>query len=180
MTSDEHYDGDVGGEQLARTPLGQAATKFARNVSSQDSGRDLPGSWLIQGVIWQQCEKCHTVCYPPRPLCSSCLSEQLQWKRSLGGGRLLSTTCLHASLNKYYQSSIRELEPWKIGLVLHDDGPLIFVFLDKSVTGIGCRIALFTAPDVIGESIILGVGEGVCATQTAESIAARLICKNKN
>jgi uncharacterized OB-fold protein len=150
----------------------------ARNLAGQNSEGDTSGNWLLHGVILQQCSKCTAEFYPPRPLCPECLSEQFQWRRNDGGGRLLSTTCLHVSLNEFYHRSARDPEPWVIGMVAHDDGPVVLVFLDKSFMAIGSRIALFTAPDIIGESVIVGVAEGSIAVQSAEAIAATLVHKN--
>jgi uncharacterized OB-fold protein len=165
---------DLAIKQLSRTPLGHAATQQAINLAGQNTGGDASGKWLMQGVIFQQCGKCTAVCYPPRPLCPECLSEQLQWRQNAGGGRVLSTTCLHVSLNKFYRLADREAEPWVIGMVAHDDGPVLYVFLDKSVMVVGSRVALFTAPDIIGESVIIGVSEDTLAIQSAGSIAAKL------
>ena len=167
-------------QQLARTPLGQTATQIARNFAKPDTGGDASRKWLMQGVIWQQCGKCSAEFYPPRPLCPDCLSEQLEWRRNVGGGRLLSTTCLHVSLNNFYYRSARDIEPWVIGMVAHDDGPVLFVFLDKSVSAIGSRIALFTAPDITGESVIIAVGEGNLEIESVSSIAAKLVNANGN
>ncbi len=180
MTESGESERDLAIKQLSRTPLGHAATQLARILAGQNAGGDASGKWLMHGVIWQQCGKCTAVCYPPRPLCPECLSEQLQWRRNAGGGRVLSTTCLYVSLNKFYHLSGRDAEPWVIGMVSHDDGPVLFVFLDKSVMAIGSRIALFTAPDITGESVIIGVREGTLAIQSAGSIAAKLVQKNEN
>ncbi len=180
VTESGESERDLSTKQLARTSFGQAATRFARNIAGQNTGGDASGNWLLQGVILQQCGTCTAEFYPPRPLCPECLSEQLQWRRNDGGGRVLSITCLHVSVNTFYHRSARDIEPWVIGMVAHDDGPVLLVFLDKSVTAVGSRIALFTAPDIIGESVIIGVREGSLAEQSAGDIAATLVHKDEN
>lgn len=178
VTENGDSERDLAIKQLSRTPLGHAATQQARIVAGQNAGGNASVNWLMWGVIWQQCRECNAVCYPPRPLCPECLSEQLQWRRNAGGGLVLSTTCLYVSLSKHYHQSGRDTEPWVIGMVAHDDGPVLFVFLDKSVIAIGSRIALFTAPDIAGESVIIGVREGTLAIESAGTIAAKLIQEN--
>lgn len=178
MTGSDKSERSLATKQLARTSLGRVASQMAKRLASQNIGGDGSGKWLMHGVIWQQCDECAAVCYPPRPLCPECLSEQLQWQQNTGGGRLLSTTRLHISLNKFYHLSGRGHEPWMIGLVAHDEGPVLFVFLDRSVLEIGSRIDFYTAPDITGESVIIGVGEGLFATKNAEAIAAALVHGN--
>ena len=46
----------------------------------------------------QTCEECEAVQYPPRQICSNCLSDALEWRDVSDGGTLLAeTTLLHSN-----------------------------------------------------------------------------------
>lgn len=46
-------------------------------------------------LIFQRCESCGAITFPPVEVCRICLSTQLQWKQSSGRGVLYSWTVVH-------------------------------------------------------------------------------------
>ena len=77
----------------------------------------------------QHCDDCGKVLYPPREMCSGCLSSDLTWTETDPGGTLISETLLHHSHDLYF----RERMPWRLGLVKLDTGPSIVL----GVFGVG-------------------------------------------
>lgn len=156
--------------ELARTPLGSEASRIAAKLAWEQGGHHGSTDWLLHGVVWQQCQKCWCVVYPPRSLCSRCLSGALEWQQGTGGARLLAGTTIHASFNNFY----RHNAPWPVALVVHDNGPVFYVFRESDVVEQGEQVELFTAPDRVGEAVTLAVRPGERMVGSAAVLARRL------
>ena len=59
-----------------------------------------------------KCDKCGTVLLPPRPMCTKCLSTNLEWIELEGVGKLLSYTVIHVAPVQF-----QSLAPYSVGIV---------------------------------------------------------------
>ena len=101
----------------------------------------------------QVCRDCAAVQYPPREVCSACLSSRLVWRPHNGEGELIADTVLHAAQELYF----RERLPWRIGMVSLDGGANLVVYVHESVRGTPCRIRVEAALDRAGAAVLLAV-----------------------
>jgi uncharacterized OB-fold protein len=70
-----------------------------------------------QGVLRvQRCRDCGTFVFIPQPLCTSCMSEGLEWVESTGRGTLYSHSTVHRP-----QQPVFEV-PYTIGIVELEEG----------------------------------------------------------
>jgi uncharacterized OB-fold protein len=76
-------------------------------------------------LVLQQCADCSTVQYPPREVCSACLSDKLEWQAQSTAGHVLATSQLHHSLEPVFQENL----PWTLTSVKLDCGPVILAQL---------------------------------------------------
>ena len=65
-----------------------------------------------------KCSECGTVLLPPKPMCTNCLSTNLEWLEINGEGKLLSYTIIHIAPEQF-----QELAPYIVGIVELDNGP---------------------------------------------------------
>ena len=59
-----------------------------------------------------KCSECGTVFLPPKPMCTSCLSTNLNWIELEGAGNLLSYTVIHVVPEQF-----RSIAPYTVGIV---------------------------------------------------------------
>lgn len=79
----------------------------------------------------QQCEDCGALQYPPREVCTTCLSDRLFWQQADAmGARVLATTLLHHSNEKAFRDRL----PLRLALVKFDTGPVALCFLASTAT----------------------------------------------
>jgi uncharacterized protein len=90
----------------------------------------------------QHCNDCGTHQYPPRELCSTCLSSRLEWHATdREAGNVLAVTTLHHS----HDAAFRPRLPLAIALVRLDCGPSVVCF--ASDVAPGQRVHVTAAPD---------------------------------
>jgi len=65
-----------------------------------------------------QCDKCGTLLVPPRPVCTNCLSKDLEWIKLKPKGKLLTYTVIHVASPRF-----QSLAPYAVGIVKLEDGP---------------------------------------------------------
>ncbi len=75
------------------------------------------------------CQTCNRFQYPPRVLCSYCLSDDIQAQAVEAKGTVLADTAIHFSL----EEELMETIPNHIGLVKLDIGPTLFAALEEGV-----------------------------------------------
>lgn len=102
----------------------------------------------------QVCTDCATVQYPPREICSHCLSEHLDWQPVDPRGRLLASTLLHHSNDLYF----RERLPWRIGTVVMDAGPSVVAHLHGDCRD-GEPVRLSLKLDRSGQAVMIALPE---------------------
>ncbi|MFT4011832.1 MAG: Zn-ribbon domain-containing OB-fold protein [Paracoccus sp. (in: a-proteobacteria)] len=74
-------------------------------------------------LVYQHCENCAFVQFPPRNLCAACGSDQPEWRESRRSGRVESFTVVHRAPNALFRAKA----PYVIALVQLDEGFRIMV-----------------------------------------------------
>ena len=64
-----------------------------------------------------KCNECGTVLLPPKPMCTKCLSTNLQWIELEGAGKLLSYTIIHVAPEQF-----QSITPYTVGIVEFKNG----------------------------------------------------------
>ena len=80
-------------------------------------------------VYWQGCRKhelllqCCTQCnefqFYPRIICTKCTSENLEWVKATGRGRVLTFTIVRRAVSEAYAADV----PYVVALIQLDEGP---------------------------------------------------------
>jgi uncharacterized OB-fold protein len=65
----------------------------------------------------QKCDKCSNIEWPPSPVCSNCLSQNLTWTKLSGNGRIKS----YCTFERQYYPECPA--PWQIIFVELEEGP---------------------------------------------------------
>lgn len=64
-----------------------------------------------------KCNDCKTVILPPKPMCTNCFSDNLQWIRIEGTGNLISYTVIHVAPEQF-----QSMVPYIVGIIEFDGG----------------------------------------------------------
>jgi uncharacterized OB-fold protein len=73
---------------------------------------------VLQGrLMGGKCRKCGKVHLPPRPLCDSCYSKDLEWIEISPKGKLLTYTVIHVA-----PAQFQEMAPYAVGIVQFENG----------------------------------------------------------
>lgn len=64
-----------------------------------------------------ECVECGTLLLPPKPMCTKCLSTNLNWIEISGEGKLLSYTIIYIAPEKF-----QDMVPYIVGIVKFDNG----------------------------------------------------------
>lgn len=59
-----------------------------------------------------KCNECGTVLLPPKPMCTKCLSTNLQWIELEGAGKLLSYTVIYIAPEQF-----QSITPYTVGII---------------------------------------------------------------
>lgn len=100
----------------------------------------------------QCCAECDTIQYPPRDVCSACLSPQLSWKDISPEGDILAETTIHAVSKLYF----RERVPWRVGTVQLDAGPVVICHLHGDCQR-NSRVTLINRLDRSGQGVLMAL-----------------------
>ena len=69
-------------------------------------------------LMGAQCDNCGALLVPPRPVCTRCLSKDLEWIKLKPKGKLLTYTVIHVASPQF-----QSLAPYAVGIVKLADGP---------------------------------------------------------
>ena len=103
-------------------------------------------------LVIQRCPQCDTLRHPPRPVCSTCHSDDIDWKRVSGLGTIYTYSITHQAVHP----ALRDRVPWNVIMVDLDEGVRMFSHLvdcPEEKVSIGLRVEV-TFEDV-GEGISL-------------------------
>jgi uncharacterized OB-fold protein len=97
----------------------------------------------------QHCAACDATQYPPRDLCTVCLSADLDWKvTDHAEGAVLAVTPIHHTNEPSFQPDI----PLRIGLIALDAGPTAICFAPNAAPG--SRVKIRAALDEQGRAVM--------------------------
>lgn len=98
---------------------------------------------MTASLMLQHCAECGTVQYPRREVCVRCLSPDLAWRETPGGGTLLSHTSLAVSVEPGWQDRL----PLPLALVRLDVGPVLYALSTPGLTRRGMRVTVTRGDD---------------------------------
>jgi uncharacterized OB-fold protein len=70
-------------------------------------------------LLLQQCTACGHFQFYPRLICTACMSDQLNWKQSGGGGHIVSFSVVRRAISAAYADEV----PYVVALVELEEGP---------------------------------------------------------
>lgn len=70
-------------------------------------------------LLLQCCDACGTVQFYPRPICLSCMSEQLTWKKANGKGTIHTFSTIRQNRSPGFIEDV----PYVLAVVTLDEGP---------------------------------------------------------
>jgi uncharacterized protein len=73
---------------------------------------------LKEHELWiQQCQECDQHIFYPRSICPHCFSEQINWVKSIGAGKIYSYTVVHRAFGPF-----KDQTPFVVAIVELDEG----------------------------------------------------------
>lgn len=109
----------------------------------------------------QCCEQCGTVQYPPREVCSNCLSGELSWREVNPAGTVLASSELHHALEPWF----KERTPWLMGSIKLDCGPVVLAHLTDQVAVAGSPVWVLGIKDTSGQAVLVGTSNTLTLEQ---------------
>jgi hypothetical protein len=76
-------------------------------------------------LMGTKCESCGELFLPPRPVCSSCHGEEMEWVEMAGKGTLEAFTVTLYGPTRMVQAGYGPKNPYCVGVVRVDEGPAI-------------------------------------------------------
>jgi uncharacterized OB-fold protein len=76
-------------------------------------------------LMGSRCKSCGELFLPPRPLCSSCHSEEMEWVEMGGKGELEAFTVTLYGPTRMVEAGYSAKNPYCVGIVRLDEGPAI-------------------------------------------------------
>ncbi len=70
-------------------------------------------------LLLQRCTQCNEFQFYPRIICTKCTSENLEWVKATGRGRVLTFTIIRRAVSEAYAADV----PYVIALIQLDEGP---------------------------------------------------------
>ncbi len=100
----------------------------------------------------QKCADCGAVSWPPRDVCASCWSADLEWRPVSSNGAVLVETTLHSSNETFFRDRL----PWRIGIVKLEAGPVAYAHLSAGVAA-GEAARLVACTDWRGRGVLIAL-----------------------
>jgi uncharacterized OB-fold protein len=76
-------------------------------------------------LMGSRCRSCGALYLPPRPLCTACYGEEMEWVEMAGGGKLLAFTTIHVAPTAMIEAGYGRDNPYCSGIVKLDEGPAV-------------------------------------------------------
>ena len=83
-------------------------------------------------LMGSKCKKCGSLFTPPRPICIDCHSNDMEWVKMGGMGKLLAFTCISIGPPFMIEEGFNRKNPYCVGVVELDEGPKV----DARIEGI--------------------------------------------
>ena len=123
----------------------------------------------------QQCSECGRIQYPPREMCSGCLSVELAWAPVDGTGELISETELNHSHDLFF----RERLPWRLGLVKLACGPSVVTHLHGDVPEPPCAVRVDARLDRAGRGVLIAFPDKEAPNMADDKQLREMTCDPK-
>jgi uncharacterized OB-fold protein len=72
-----------------------------------------------------KCGSCGALYLPPRPICSACHGEHMEWVEMGGNGKIEGFTVITVGPTRMVQAGYDRKNPYCVGIVRLDEGPAI-------------------------------------------------------
>ena len=76
-------------------------------------------------LMGSRCATCASLYVPPRPLCSNCFGETMEWVEMAGQARLRAFTVVHIATSAMIEAGYGRENPYCSGIVKLEEGPSI-------------------------------------------------------
>ncbi|MGD0627005.1 MAG: Zn-ribbon domain-containing OB-fold protein [Thermodesulfobacteriota bacterium] len=86
-------------------------------------------------IMGSKCKKCGALALPPRPICVSCLSSQMEWIEFRGEGKLTAFTSIVVAPPALAKEGFGRNNPYVVGVVELREGPKIVA----RITGVDAK-----------------------------------------
>ena len=73
-------------------------------------------------LMGTRCKQCGSIFTPPRPICSSCHSSDMEWTEAKGTGKLAGFTCISIGPSFMADEGFDRNNPYCVGVVELDEG----------------------------------------------------------
>jgi len=73
-------------------------------------------------IVGSKCKKCGALALPPRPLCVSCYSPEMEWAEFKGTGKLAAFTSITVAPPNLAKEGYGRNNPYVVGVVELDEG----------------------------------------------------------
>jgi uncharacterized OB-fold protein len=100
-------------------------------------------------LVVQNCLGCNTLNFPPRPRCSECDSDRLEWKETSGKGHILS---FFVTYDGRYQRRMVD-QPYNVAVVTLDEDPGINFYANLDENTAVREVPIGSAVEVFFEQV---------------------------
>lgn len=76
-------------------------------------------------LMGSKCKKCGSLFLPPKPICTDCRSEEMEWVQFAGAGKLAAFTSIAVGTTPMIQEGFDRNKPYCSGVVKLSEGPMI-------------------------------------------------------
>jgi len=73
-------------------------------------------------IMGSRCKKCGALALPPRPICISCYSSEMEWIEFKGRGKLAAFTCIWVAPPFMIEEGFGRNNPYLVGVVELEEG----------------------------------------------------------
>lgn len=96
-------------------------------------------------LMASRCQTCDQLFLPPRPMCSNCYGEEMDWHELSGEGTLSAFTAVHIAPSAMVEAGYGRANPYCVGVVQVEEGPSISAQIFGIDSSIPQEITLGTA-----------------------------------
>ena len=157
-----------------RNPLARTRRPLLPPASRSRTAHGLTAAAAEGRFALQVCADCAAVVYPPRDACPSCLSPRLPFRDVDPRGTLVARTAVRVSTDNYF----RERQPWLVGLVKLDAGPMVVADLHGDAAE-GGRVRLMAALDRSGAAAMMALPDQDTANMSDDQELREFTCDPK-
>jgi uncharacterized OB-fold protein len=100
-------------------------------------------------LMASRCLSCQSTFLPPRPLCTSCFNDEMEWVELKGEGTLAAFTVVHIAPTAMLDAGYGRDNPYCSGIVRLEDGQMISAQILDVNTAAPDTIQIGTALEVV-------------------------------